>query len=217
MAQKKRRGPRPLKRKSGTKAPKIKIVAFCEGQNTEPIFLKDFSLRAGNGLVLVEPIPAAGVPLTIVQKAVERKLQLERIAKKSKDPLDKAFQVWAVFDCDEHPNIPQAFDMANANNVKVAYSNPCFELWPYLHFKEQNAAIHRHDLQRALTKEISTYKPKGSKTVCLDSLKDDYEEAKKRAKSLIKQHTSSGDIELKPNPYTDAFELFDVIKDNGKE
>ncbi|WP_114725898.1 RloB family protein [Vibrio cholerae] len=214
MSPKKRREPRSLKRKGGNKQPKIKIVAFCEGKNTEPQFLRDFSIQNGNGLVDVQPIPAAGVPLTIVQKAVIHKKELEALAAKSNDPIDSKFQVWAVYDRDEHPNIPQAFDMAFANDIKVAYSNPCFELWPMLHFREQNASIHRHALQKDLGKEIKTYNVKGSKSVTLGSLKDDYATARQRAININKRHIAvSAD---KPNPYTDVYLLFDEIIGNGK-
>ncbi|EOW3713122.1 RloB family protein [Vibrio fluvialis] len=210
-----RRVPRSIQRRTtAKKAPKIKIVAYCEGKNTEPDFLLQFSLSRGNGLVDIQPIRAAGVPLTLVRKAVEHKKQLDKTARKSKDPLDKKFQVWALFDRDAHPNIPQAFDMAHGNGVHVAYSNPCFELWPMLHFRSQTAPIHRHHLQRALENEIAGYDSNGSKKVNLETLRDDYNAAKARAISLRQSNLQTGDEMA--NPYTDVYELFDVIIENGK-
>lgn len=214
MSPRKRREPRSLKRKSGTRPINMKIIAFCEGKNTEPQFLEDFSLLNGNGLVDVEPIRAAGAPLTIVQKASKKKKELVKIAQKSKDPMDLQFQVWAVFDRDEHPNIPQAFDMANANDIRVAYSNPCFELWPMLYIREQNAEIHRHTLQKDLEKEIDGYDSKSSKAIKIDLLKGSYEQAKSRAKSLKKRHEEVGSSMA--NPYTDVYVLFDEIITYGK-
>lgn len=214
MPPKKRREPRSLKRISGTKPIKMKIIAFCEGKNTEPLFLRDFSLLEGNGMVAIEPVPAAGVPLTIVKKASEMKKELDKISKKSKDPLDSSFQVWAIFDCDEHPDISQAFDKAYANGVRVAYSNPCFELWPLLYLREQNSAVHRHVLQKDLEKTIKGYNSKGSKTIDLDMLDGDYATAKKRAIQLKERHEKVASPMA--NPYTDVYELFDEIIKYGK-
>lgn len=213
-AKKHRRTPPSIGRKKGKKKPKIFIYAYCEGANTEPQFIEDFSLSMGNGLVSVEATGASGVPKTIVNKAASKKRELERYAKKSGDPLDKAFQVWAVFDRDEHPMVPEAFEKADSNGIRVAYSNPCFELWPLLHLREQSAEIHRHDLQRRLGEEIPSYDPKRSKNVNLNSLGNNYRLAKSRALRLKEMHNQVGSP--KANPYTDVYKLFDVIIENGK-
>jgi hypothetical protein len=217
MARKLRDSP-SLKRKKATITPNIKIIAFCEGKNTEPHYLETFKKMHGNGLVEIFPIKAAGVPFTLVKSACIEKKALEKIAKKSQDPLDKKFQVWAMFDRDEHPKITESFKMAKDNNVYVAYSNPCFEIWPMLHIKDITADIHRHALQKKLEKIIDGYDSKGSKEACPEMLskkyKGSYETAKARAISLEKQHKQVG-VE-KGNPYTDVYKLFDLIIKNGK-
>ncbi|KAB8183256.1 hypothetical protein FH608_049290 [Nonomuraea phyllanthi] len=43
-------------------------------------------------------------------------------------------QVWAFFDRDDHDLVEESYARAKAAGVKVAYSNPCFELWLLLHF-----------------------------------------------------------------------------------
>lgn len=194
---------------------KIKLVAVCEGQNTEPDFIDDFRLAKGNGLVDVRAIRAAGVPLTIVDKAIAEKKALAKVARRSADPIDRNFEVWAVFDRDEHPHIPAAFDKAYANGIKIAYSNPCFELWPMLHIRNQGAEIHRHDLQRALSIELPCYDADGAKVVKLADLPNNYDEAKRRAEALGRRHEEVG--VPKANPYTDVYNLFDAIIENGKK
>ena len=143
---------------------------------------------------------------------------LKRNARKSDDPLDKNYQVWAVFDRDEHPNVGAAFDKAHANNVKVAFSNPCFELWPYLHYTSQTADIHRRDMQKKLEPHMDNYDSKSSKIVCPIELNEtgDYEKAKSRAISLSRTHEEVGVSRIEQNPSTDIYRLFDLIIENGK-
>ncbi|MBQ4858488.1 RloB family protein [Pseudoalteromonas sp. MMG007] len=210
---------RSIKRKAGSIQPKIKIVAFCEGKNTEPDFINGFSKLHGNGLVFVECVRAAGVPMTLVDACSEKVKKLNKLAKKSDDPLDKNFQVWGVFDRDEHPNVAAAFDKARANDVRVAFSNPCFELWPYLHYKMQSADIHRKEMQKKLEPLMKSYDSNNSKVVCpfeLD-LAGDYEEAKARSIKLRQNHQQVGIEEIEQNPSTNVYELFDLIIENGKK
>lgn len=206
---------RSLTRKKGTIEPKLMIYAFCEGLNTEPKFIKEFSEANGNGLVRVSIVGAAGSPFKIVSTAVDRKIELDIAAEASEDPLDKKFEVWAVFDRDEHLKISEAFQKAKVNNINIAYSNPCFELWPILHFKQQTAHIHRHKLQSDLGKCIPNYNKKGSKEVAYGDLPDEYISARAKAIALKEEHIAIGTP--LGNPYTDVYMLFDKIIENGKK
>ena len=205
---------RSIGRKAGYKKPRLKIFAYCEGKNTEPDYLKDYKKEYGNGLVEVEVVRAAGSPKTIVEAAADKSKELKKKAKRTGDSLDLKFQVWAVFDRDEHPRISEAFVQAGANGIMVAYSNPCFELWPYLHYVDQCADIHRHDLQKKLEGVMEGYDSKGSKKVDISLLADKFEVAKKRALKLKESHESAGSPMAAP--YTDIYILLDLIKENGK-
>lgn len=209
---------RSIRRKASSIKPKIKIIAFCEGENTEPDFIKGFSKLHGNGLVSVECVGAAGTPVTIVNACAEMVKTLNRKARKSDDPLDKNYQVWAVFDRDEHPNVEAAFDKAHANNIKVAFSNPCFELWPYLHYASQTADIHRWDMQKKLEPHMNSYDSKSSKIVCPIELNGtgQYQQAKLRAIRLSDAHKEVGVPCIEQNPSTNIYHLFDLIIENGK-
>jgi hypothetical protein len=210
---------RPIKRQSGNrKKPKFKIYTFCEGKNTEPLFIEGFSKVKGNGLVIVECVGAQGAPKQIVQACSDKMRELKKLAKKSADPLDKSFEIWAVFDRDEHPKVSEALEQAKANDIKIAFSNPCFEIWPLLHFESQTANIHRHTLQKKLKQHIPSYNPKTSKLVCPVELDNtgNYEVAKKRAISLISSHERSDTSKIEMNPSTDIFQLFDKIIMNGR-
>ncbi|TMX42844.1 RloB family protein [Vibrio sp. Hep-1b-8] len=210
---------RSIKRRNQpTKKPRVRIIAFCEGQNTEPHFIQDFSNMYGNGLVSIRLVPAAGVPYTIVDSCVQEKANQERIYRRSKDPLDKNYQIWAVFDRDDHKRMPATFDKAKGNKIKVAYSNPCFELWPYLYITNQTAGLHRHDMQKKLEQVLDGYDKDKSKSVCLKTLNSlgCYEKAKQRAIALKDKHDDEETHFIEANPSTNAYELFDEIIKNGK-
>lgn len=109
-------------------------MVFCEGEASEPDYLNGIkrleSVRA-NTAVLIEIDPNHGVPLTLVRRAVER---LE-----SDSEVDEC---WCVFDVEaplekRHPNLQKAVSIATAKGIRLAISNPCFELWLILHHAPQ--------------------------------------------------------------------------------
>jgi hypothetical protein len=66
---------------------------------------------------------------------------------------------WIVIDRDEErtnsgghtlENFTQAITIAKSKGIKVAYSNPCFEIWYLLHFEYRNTAIDRDELVEKL-------------------------------------------------------------------
>jgi hypothetical protein len=204
-----------LKRSFYTKQPKAKIYVLCEGKLTEPAYIKDFANQYANDRVIVQPIPGVGVPLTVSQQAVELKAELLREARKSIDSFNMSFSVWCIVDIDEHPNVPEAKQLADANKIKFLVSNPCFELWGLLHLKTQDAHIHRHTLQSSLHKEMPTYHHKDNPIFDYNQIKNNYKTAKERAVTICNRRSEEG----KPsgNPSTNVYELFECIIANGKK
>jgi hypothetical protein len=211
-----RRLPQPpsLRRRGAIHEAKLLIVVCCEGKNTEPEYLKEFAFAWGNRLVFLKTVPGVGVPLTVVQRAVQEKQELERIAARSRDSFTKKFQVWAVYDVDDHPNLAQARQLATARGIQCCVSNPCFELWPLLHFKDQDGEIDAKAIQRALEKLMPSYKYKGSKVLDYKQLHIRFDVARRRATSIwqrrAKERNAGG------NPSTCVFRLLDTIMENGK-
>jgi hypothetical protein len=130
--------------------------------------------------------------------------------KEAKRGRGRAFnQYWCVFDVDEHPKIPDALDLASANNINVALSSPCIELWFVLHFADQTAFLDRNEAQRLSRTLIGCEKVLTQ--AALDLLVEKYESAKTRAQSLKQKHI--GDNSPTPwNPYSDVWELIDSIR-----
>ncbi|MDN5854008.1 MAG: RloB family protein, partial [Actinomycetia bacterium] len=77
-----------------------------------------------NTAISIEIDPEAGAPLTLVERAVER----------SRD--DEIDECWCVYDVEwprNHPNLAQAWRLADRHGIRLAVSNPCFEIWLALH------------------------------------------------------------------------------------
>jgi hypothetical protein len=151
-----------------------------------------------------------GVPKTLVERAAARKKLAEREAERFRDDNLKYDEVWCVFDIDEHPNIPDARQQARDNEIELAISNPCFELWLALHFCDQNAHITRKATTALLRKHIARYR----KHVAFDLLRPLYDEAVRRAKQLEKQRIENGDAG--GNPSTSVYRLTERIDELRK-
>lgn len=105
-------------------------MVFTEGRSSEPDYvnaLRKLPQVARNVALTVEIFPEHGVPLTLVRHAVEHIGDAE---------IDEC---WCVFDVEwplNHPNLRSAVQMAQANGISLAVSNPCFELWLVLHHQD---------------------------------------------------------------------------------
>jgi hypothetical protein len=112
-----------------------------------------------------------------------------------------------VFDVDGHPNLPAAIEQANANGIKLAISNPCFELWALLHFRDQRGHIERQHVRAACRNHI----PNLTKLLPFGLLFEKYEEAVARARALAKWQFEQGNSGS--NPSTSVFLLTERIRD----
>src|SRR5277367_1637370 len=125
---------------------KRRILIVCEGIVTERYYFNDLRIQTKSLVELrIEP---GGIPKTLVERAVEFKKAAEKAATRGKDDNLRYDSVWCVFDVDEHPFLAEAQQKADANGVKVAVSNPCFELWALLHFQDRRAHVDRREAQR---------------------------------------------------------------------
>lgn len=198
-----------LTRRGPKEKPKKLIYIFCEG-HTEKEYLDAFRVAAKNPRVEVECVGRVGVPLTVVQRAREQIRSLKREAAKSKNSFDAYFEVWGVIDVDEHPNLSEALVMAQDNGVKVALSNPCFELWGLLHYQEQTAFIHRHALQKALAEVMKGYHHEKNASFNYKEMSPGYSNAVKRAKAGEVRKEADGDP--RGNPSTSVHRLTESIR-----
>ncbi|MGH3414969.1 MAG: RloB family protein [Actinocrinis sp.] len=184
---------------------RLELLVFVEGE-TENQYVKEWHKRHREW-VNVEIDPSRISPFQLVQKAVEAKNRESHDARRGRGRSHDQF--WCVFDRDEHARLPEAFQLADANGIRIAFSNPCLELWFVLHFRDQAAHVERHPVQADSAGYLHCRK--NLTRPALDVLVDQYEVAKKRALLLDAKHAGDG-TEPRGNPSTDVWKLVDEIR-----
>lgn len=156
-----RRRPRgDLRRRGPIRNPRKKIIVYCEGKNTEPAYIYSVCAAARNPLVDVEALGRGMDPSRLVEEAIQRRSELMREARRNGSSFDSLFEVWAMFDVDEHAHATRSQQHAATKNVNVALSNPCFELWGLYHVGEWHRPISRQEAQRELARLVPSYSEK---------------------------------------------------------
>lgn len=120
------------------------FLIICEGQNTEPSYFRSFPVPSK--LVKIEG--GCNSKNSLVDYAVEQM--------KKED--NQGREVWCVYDFDLEPGEkqtqPQDFNSsiakAEANGIKVAWSNDAFELWFVLHYQKLEGQQTREQLYAIL-------------------------------------------------------------------
>ena len=209
MAKNRNRNRRPARRPP-FREPKPLILVVCEGRNTEPQYFEGFRDACANPRVYVEFERGAGVPKTIVDLAKELRDKNVADAKRADDENIIFEQIWCVFDVDDHPNLNQAIDKAQANKLRLAISNEAFELWLLLHFRESPGMKSRVDLRRML----KTFIPDYDKKVEIEAYLEGYFDAVSRAKKMWNDAGEAGG-RWNRNPVTNVHELTESIRGNS--
>jgi hypothetical protein len=123
-------------------------------------------------------------------------------------------EFWCVFDVEwprNHPGLRTAIEKAERNGVKVAVSNPCFELWLILHFKDSSAWLDSDDACRTRRKldgsadkglDAATYMPHIAMAAA-------------RAAKLDKRHERNGVSFPRTNPSSGMHRLIAAIASPG--
>lgn len=204
----------PKRRGSARRSLRPRLHIFCEGEKTEPNYLRGYIERNFLGTKLA--------PVRETSKNTPVQLVEEAIKEKNNNPPGDLF--WVVFDREAENKYTDALhnearNKAKAAGVKIAFSNVCFEVWILLHFQANVAAY-------------SSF----SSLWRLSNLKDhikDYDKAKKRifseeevfaarknAKTLNKRTKDGADpawrYPYQWNPYTDVYKLLDAIDAFGE-
>lgn len=189
--------------------PLPRILIVCEGRVTEPKYFS--ALRHHEKIFVNLDMSGGGVPKTLVERAVKRKREADRMAKSRHDDNLRYDHVWCVFDVDEHPNIADARQQARDNGVRLAISNPCFELWLLLHFQDQRSPLGRS----AVHNECVQHMPGYVKEAPFERLHPRYTDAVERALALRDWHQTRGCAD-ETNPWTGVYELTELIKSFGR-
>jgi RloB-like protein len=190
-------GTRPLKRKVATRKPRKTLVVFCEGERTEPEYLNALKLQPSVRDVAavdlrVETGQGGSVPRTLVTMAIEAR-------GRAMDEDAEIDEFWCVFDVEwprNHPGLNEAVRQSRANDIKLAVSNPCFELWLILHFQDHAAWLDNTQARR-LRRQLDDSGDKGLQSARYMPLTDD---AARRSAELDKRHQQNGTTFPHDNP-----------------
>ncbi|MGW2512412.1 RloB family protein [Streptomyces scopuliridis] len=179
-----RRG--PVRRSSRT------MLIVCGSKETERQYLQGLRDHLRN--------PAVSV---VVRGKACSPTQLVTYARGQRDLNKGGYdEVWCVFDVDEYPDVAEAAVAARRNGIRIAVSNPCFELWLLLHFADHRAYTATY---KKLLPQLQKHVPGYDKTrVEFGKYRDEVRRAAERARKL---DPTGEDYER--NPSTGVWRLTD--------
>ena len=179
---------------------------MCEGEVTEPVYLRMFQHAVRNPRVHVATHGPAGVPISVVETAIKLRDDAAARAKAERDENLRWDSVWAVVDVDSHPGLMEAKQNAAMHGILMAISNPSFELWALWHFVDWHAHIER-DKARA---ELKRHLPRFEKELDFEKVHIGYEDAVTRAQAADARAEQVG--EAGRNPTSHVYRLTELIR-----
>lgn len=126
------------------------IAIACEGAATERIYFEE--LKPGrDAFVQLVPVPRAG------HKSHPRDVLGDLVRWAAKHGLRGRGEGWIVIDREDEANrstqvLDEVCAEAARHGFMAAVSNPCFELWLWLHLRDNRGFIDRQQLKRELKK-----------------------------------------------------------------
>ena len=211
----------PRERKSRKPSVERTLRIFCEGEKTEPYYLKgyidEFREKNRATVVAIEPT-RKNTPIQLVEEA---------IALKKSDRSLPGDVFWVVYDRESvakysRKNHSEAWDKARRAGIHVALNNVCFEYWILLHLAESSAAYTSYeDLRdnsklRPEVKKLCGKDYDKSSQIIFPHLKALISEARKRAIRInqkVMEASAPGALPFDANPYTGMPSLLDAIDD----
>ncbi|MBD5382404.1 MAG: RloB domain-containing protein [Clavibacter sp.] len=178
------------------------IALFCEGEATEPEYFKALAalpeIRSRAKLDMRISLTGA-VPLTLVESAVAARAR------------DEASEYWCVFDVEwprQHPHLHEAFELARTRSIRLAVSNPCFEIWLILHMSEHGSHLDNDDARRR-RRDLDGA---GDKHVDAAAYLPLRAVAAGRARALELRHERESSLMPHNNPSTSVYQLVESIE-----
>jgi len=198
----KRTRAKELRRRTAIRPERKTVVVFCEGEASEPDYinaLKRLPHVRNNTSVSIEIVTDPAVPMTLVRWAIDRARE------------DEVDECWCVFDVEwpqNHPNLKQAISLAKEHGIRLAVSNPCFELWLILHFENRTAFINTCDAERRSRKLDG----RTGKRIEADRYMPLRGVAAQHAAALASRHERNGTLFPRDNPSSSVHDLLATIE-----
>ncbi|MGV8017332.1 MAG: RloB family protein [Ignavibacteria bacterium] len=182
------------------------LLILCEDKKSSRLYFDSFKkndqFRRELKVTYTVEHPEDYSPLGLVNAAIHRRTK----AIEEKNPYD---EIWVVFDKDKHKNIPNAYSLAEKENINIAISIICFEYWVLLHFKNSTKPFNKCDeLIKHIKKNYYSDYEKCSN--CFDNLKDKISLAIKNAELVersVKNEINRRQKIYELNAYTNIHHL----------
>lgn len=182
------------------------IKIFCNALETEPNYFKSFAEEVNSSKISDVKVEV----LKTQKKGGKDPLYAVEYAIKNKGTCKI---VWVVFDKD-HFDIEKAIKLGEQNDIKIAWSNECFELWILFHFNPISTALGRDDcLKKAkelLNKNYKIDYSKNNKDIYKtinDKMKIAIAYSKKQHQVMIRDRI----LPNKSNPCNTVYELAEFL------
>jgi RloB-like protein len=177
------------RRRPGTRPQRPTVFIGTNGKKTERQYLTALKVCDWVRPTRIVVKFFDGAPSYVVRRAAEGRDQ---------DDFDEA---WAICDVDEFV-VPTAQTEAEAADVTLVWSNPCFELWLILHLEDCRVRL---DSAVKVEEKLTRLLPNWDKAnVRFDDFRAGVDIAAHRAKALSQQPTD--------NPSTAMWKLIEKIK-----
>jgi hypothetical protein len=190
---------RALKRVAEIVPERRTVRVYTEGRSTEPEYID--ALKR-----LPQFADAVALDITIVESGVSPSTLVAAARRdKEKGVLD-VDSFWCVFDVEipqPHADLYRAIDMAHGNDIDIAVSNPCFELWLILHLQDQAGYLTTEEAVRLRGKLDGSDGKHLDASLYMPLLA----EAQRRSAWLRKKHIDDGTDFHQDNP-SSSFDLF---------
>jgi hypothetical protein len=183
----------PPRRTSRTQPNRRIVHLLTEGRRTEVEYFAKWASEIRDR-VTVTFDPLHGAPMSLVERAVTLADNRRRLMKRAKAdlPFD---EIWCVFDRDQHPFVDEAIELAKRNDIGVAFSNPCFELWFVLHAQYLRRHTERQAVQ-AMSAQLGFTTGKSLAPDAWQRLRLTWTEAEARSESLDEMHLANGSLPM---------------------
>lgn len=205
--------PRPGARSRGHRERRLRFLICGEGEITETHYLRYLQRIFRGTIVSIEISPEHGDPWHLVEVAKAARLLANQEANRERDANPRFEQVWCLSDVDEHPKLSEARQAARDAGIRMAVTNPCFELWLLLHFQDQTASLERDEAPRRLRKYIAGYE----KALDCAKIAKRYRAALARAQALDLMHAGNGSLPPNDNPSSGVPALVEALRQASEQ
>lgn len=197
------RRPKALGR-GGRKSPeKRRVLVYCEDACAGRQYFQGLRADLRFHPVQIAIGEGCGEPLGLVRDAVAHR---QRAPLSPADRRSAYDEVWCVIDVESppHARLQDALTLAREEDIRVALTNPCFDLWILLHFADVTAHVLPRALQKRIEKETAcgfTAQHKHLRYEALDGL---HQAAAGRAEAIRRRAEQMGRCDpLTANPWVD--------------